>query len=273
MTIARDEASPDDAGAVPASHSFVVPAYGDSPFLVGCLQSLRDQTARADIVITTSTPSPFIDEAARAYSVPVLVNPERGGIAADWNFALAATDARFVTLAHQDDVYFPSFLATTLSLFAGHPNSAVCFTGYQEIGDDGAPVSSKISRVKHALERLTLGSRPDVTPGRLRAFLSLGNPLPCSAVTFDRARLGDFAFSDAYASNLDWDAWLRLLEQGRRFIRTPERLVGRRHNPLTATSRLIRDGVRQREDLIMFRRLWPGPLAALIAWAYRAGYG
>ena len=255
-----------------AEHSFVVMAYGDSPFLTGCLESLRDQTARANVVITTSTPSPFIGEIARTFAVPILVNACGGGIAADWNFALSATNTRLVTLAHQDDVYFPSFLATTLTLLSESTDAAVCFTGYQEIADDGSPVSSKISRVKHLLERVILGRGREVTPGRMRAFLSLGNPLPCSAATFDRERSGDFAFAGAYASNLDWDAWLRLLEQGKLFVRTPERLVGRRHNPLTATSRLIRDGVRQREDLIMFRRIWPRPIAEIVAWAYRAGY-
>ena len=78
--------------------------------------------------------------------------------------------------------------------------------------------------------------------------------------------------SGAFKSNLDWDAWLRLLESGARFVRTPERLVGRRHNPLTATSALTREGVRRAEDEIIFRRLWPRPLADLIAFAYRAGY-
>ncbi|HEY7899935.1 MAG TPA: hypothetical protein VIC25_02000 [Caulobacteraceae bacterium] len=106
----------------------------------------------------------------------------------------------------------------------------------------------------------------------MRAFLALGNPLPCSSATFDRDQLGDFSFSDAWRSNLDWDAWLRLIEAGVAMARTPERLVGRRHNALTATSGLIRDGVRRAEDLAMFRRLWPAPLADLIAFAYRAGY-
>ena len=270
---AGDGLTADDTNPLRSSHCFVVPAYGDSPHLAGCLRSLRDQTAAAEIIVTTSTPSPFIDEIARSFAAPVFIHRDRDGIAADWNFALATGRARFVTLAHQDDVYFPSFLATTLSLLATHPDSAVCFTGYQEISDDGSPVSSKISRAKHLLERLALGSKLNPTSRRMRAFLSLGNPLPCSAVTYDRANIGDFAFSNTFASNLDWDAWLRLLDQSRLFVRTPDRLVGRRHNPLTETSRLIRDGVRQREDLIMFRRLWPSPLAEIIAYAYRASYG
>ncbi|HEY5289576.1 MAG TPA: glycosyltransferase family 2 protein [Caulobacteraceae bacterium] len=255
-----------------ADHAFVVMAHGDSPFLPGCLTSLINQTAKSRTVVTTSTPSTFVGEAAEAAGAPVMVNPRRQGIAADWNFALGATDARYVTLAHQDDVYFPAFLARSLDLLTGTPGATVAFTGYTEVDDRGAPTRSRISLAKHALERMSLGGGAQPGHARLRTFLSFGNPLPCSSVTFDRTRLEGFAFSDAFQSNLDWDAWLRLLDAGAVFVRTPERLVGRRHNPLTATSALTREGVRQSEDQVIFRRLWPRPLADLIAFAYRAGY-
>jgi len=255
-----------------ADHAFVVPAYGDSPFLPACLASLAAQRAGSRIVLATSTPSDFIAQAADAIGAPVKVNSVRAGIASDWNFALAQAGARYVTLAHQDDVYFPGFLAASLGLLEASPQAAVAFTGYVEIDDHGAPIQSKISLVKHALERLTLGDLRQPSKSQFKSFLSFGNPLPCSSVTFDFANLPGFAFSDAFRSNLDWDAWLRLADAGATFVRTPERLMGRRHNPLTATSALIREGVRAREDLTIFRRLWPRPLADLIAFAYRAGY-
>ena len=253
-------------------HTFVVLAYGDSPFLPGCLASLTAQTTPPRMVVSTSTPSPFIDEAAAAVGAPVIVNPARAGIAADWNFALGAADTRYVTLAHQDDVYYPPFLNRSLGLLTASPRAALAFTGYVEIDDHGAPSRSKISFAKHGLERLALGAATAPSRARLRAFLSFGNPLPCSSVTFDQTRLPGFAFSDAFRSNLDWEAWLRLADAGTVFARTPERLIGRRHNPLTATSALTREGVRLSEDLTMFRRLWPRPLADFIAFAYRAGY-
>jgi hypothetical protein len=260
------------AGPSPADHAFVVLAYGDSPFLEGCLASLRDQTRPGPILVATSTPSPFIEAAARRAAAPLLVNPRREGIGADWNFALEAGASRLVTLAHQDDVYRPQFAERTLAALAACPGAGLAFTGYDEIDDEGRPVSSRISRVKHLLEAATLGEARCVGPARLRAFLSLGNPLPCSSVTFDRHRLGEFRFSTGLQSNLDWEAWLRLAQSGVGFARARGRLVGRRHNPLTATSRLIREGVRQREDLAMFRRLWPPLVAETIAFLYRAGY-
>ena len=252
-------------------HAFVVPAYGCSPFLDACLASLMRQTVRSSVVVVTSTPSGFIDETARRHGLPVVPNPIRDGIASDWNFALQAVDARYVTLAHQDDIYAATFLERTLDAFARY-DGTLCFTGYQEIDDAGQAVSSRISRVKHGLTAATIGVHRRPSRLRLRAFLSLGNPLPCSSVTFDRQRLPDFAFSPLYASNLDWDAWWRLLEQGERFLSVPDRLVGRRHNALTATAALIADGRRRSEDLTMFRRIWPRPIGDALAVLYRAGY-
>ena len=253
-------------------HSFLVLAYGTSPYLSGCVASLVAQSRPSRIVIATSTPCAEIAGVARENGLSLLVNPQRKGIASDWNFAFRAAETRYVTLAHQDDVYAPGFLSATLDLFAERPDGAVCFTGYGEIDDEGRPRSSRISRAKHLIEGLALGRRRVVKGWPLRLFLSFGNPLPCSSVTFDRAQLTTFAFSDAYASNLDWDAWWRLHDEGRVFLRAPGRLVGRRHNPLTETSRLIQEGRRQTEDAQMFARIWPSPLDRAIGSLYAGSY-
>jgi hypothetical protein len=73
-------------------------------------------------------------------------------------------------------------------------------------------------------------------------------------------------------SNLDWDAWVRLCRTGTILLHEPERLVGRRHNPMTETNRLIETGYRQQEDALMFSRLWPPPIARALVIAYRLGY-
>lgn len=251
----------------------MVLAYGDSPFLAGCLASLKAQMQPSRIVVSTSTPSAIIEQAAGTAGAALLVNSGKRGIGPDWNFALHNSGARYVTLAHQDDLYAATFTAATLDLFTRYPEGALSFTGYQEIDDAGRPKSSRVSRIKHLIEALTIGWREAVTGLRLRMFLSFGNPLPCSSVTFDLQRLADFSFDETYVSNLDWDAWWRLYAQGEVFLHAPARLVGRRHNALTETSRLIQSGQRQREDAEMFRRIWPAPLDRMFARLYSASYG
>src|ERR1700693_3565350 len=98
------------------AHCFVVLAYRDPPFLEGCIEGLVAQTVKTEVVVATSTPSPFIANAAQRFGAGLRVNPQSNGIGADWNFGLDLTPARYVTLAHQDDAYDPRFVECTLEL-------------------------------------------------------------------------------------------------------------------------------------------------------------
>ena len=91
-------------------HTFVIPAYKESPFLETCIQNLLAQTVKSNIVITTSTPNNYILDLANKYNLPYYINEgNTKGIAADWNFALSKSITALTTIAHQDDIYLPNF--------------------------------------------------------------------------------------------------------------------------------------------------------------------
>jgi glycosyltransferase involved in cell wall biosynthesis len=253
-------------------HSFIVPAYKDSPFLPDCLRSLSSQSVASRVVITTSTPSAYIAQVARDAGVELIINPDSKGIGADWNFGLESAGTRYVTLAHQDDVYRPAFLERTLSLFERYPTGALVFTGYDEIADDGCPRHSKLTVVKQIIKSVTIGRREAVAGARRGLLLSFGCPIPCSSVTLDMEQFPRFRFSTVYKANLDWDAWWWFHQQNATFLHCAERLVGHRHNDLTETISAIRSGVRLREDREMFERIWPRPISRTLALLYRSGY-
>ena len=252
-------------------HAFVVMAFGHSPFLEGCLADLSRQSLRSKIAVVTSTPSARLEALAARVGADYFVNGAGGGIGADWNFGLRITGARYVTLVHQDDVYDARFLEESMNLLSTH-GAALSFTGYEEVNAHGKRTNSKLSRVKHLMDAFALGGARCPPLWRMRLYLSFGVALPCSSVTYDLSQLDGFSFATSYEANLDWDAWLRLIRARKVFARTSARLVGRRHNDLTATSRALVSGARRREDQEMFRRIWPRPLADLIAVAYRTGY-
>ena len=45
-------------------HTFAVCAYKESPYLENCLKSLKNQTVKSSIIMTTSTPNVFIKSLA-----------------------------------------------------------------------------------------------------------------------------------------------------------------------------------------------------------------
>jgi hypothetical protein len=89
---------------------------------------------------------------------------------------------------------------------------------------------------------------------------------------FNRRRLSDFRFSNQFRTNLDWDAWMRLADLPGAFVYVRESLVSKLVHPGSETSVTIANRTRSREDRLMFERVWPKPIAALIAAGYALGY-
>ena len=56
------------------SHTFVVCAYKESPFLRDCLVSLTKQTLPARILMATSTPNDAIRSLAEEFGVPLFIS-------------------------------------------------------------------------------------------------------------------------------------------------------------------------------------------------------
>ena len=73
-------------------HAFVVPAYGQSPYLRDCLASLRAQTRPSPIVISTSTPSRWLADQAAEFGATLVEHGPNRGIGHDWNQAIAASE-------------------------------------------------------------------------------------------------------------------------------------------------------------------------------------
>ena len=46
---------------------------------------------------------------AKKHNIELIVNEGQGGIVQDWNFGYKQIDTPYVTIAHQDDLYFPDY--------------------------------------------------------------------------------------------------------------------------------------------------------------------
>ena len=250
-------------------HTWVVCAYGESPYLEECLQSLAEQTVKSRILLVTSTPGETIDRAAERFGLEVRVNRGKAGISGDWNFALSQGKTALVTIAHQDDTYAPEYTEEMLR----HVNQArkplMYFTDYAELRDGRRIEKNRLLAVKRKLilpVRLFPGSR-----GARRLSLSLGNPVCCPSVTYIKTAIGGNPFADRFRSNLDWEMWERLSRKKGSFVYNPGRLMCHRVHEGSETSRLIGDHSRGQEDLEMFRRFWPERIARVLAKKYAAG--
>jgi glycosyltransferase involved in cell wall biosynthesis len=250
-------------------HSFIIPAFGESQYIEECLRSVQGQTHPSPVCIATSTPAPFLGEVARRHGVPLIINPGPGGIAADWNFAYAQCATKYVTLAHQDDIYAPDYGRCCVAAAERVPDNLITFTDYGEMSDGQRIDGSANLLIKRAiLAAAFCFERAIRAPSRKRVLLSLGCAIPCPSVMFNKERIGDFSFSESFRINLDWDAWTRLSQRPGSFCFVRDKLMTHRIHNGAETTKGIGMGLRQREDLMMFRRFWPEPAAGLIAKAY-----
>lgn len=250
---------------------FVVPAYGESPYLEECISSLLQQTVKSRILLSTSTPSDFIHDLAEKHSIPVTVNTNSSCIASDWSFAYNRATTDFVTLAHQDDIY--SKLYTESCLRASKKNSLIVFTDYVE----------KIRNRIHKTNPFLLVKRLMLTPFFLfnrsiqsswakKMMISLGNPISCPTIMFHKKQIGPFNFNPSFSMNLDWEATFRIAEMNGSFSYICKPLVVRRIHKDAESTNALKDHRRQQEDRIMFEMFWPKFFVKMILYLYSAGY-
>ena len=224
-------------------------------------------------MITTSTPSAYLDDVARRYRVPLIVNPRRANIGSDWNFALTASAASYLTIAHQDDSYRSDYLERMTEAIARTSDTSIAFSDYLETSAKGPRPLHVNIRVKRFLTRRAFGRESVIRDqASKRRLLEWGNPVCCPSVVLNRAALADFRFTEDLQSNLDWEAWRQLASRPGAFAYVREPLVNRHIHTQSETSALIADKRRLEEDRAMFERFWPAPVAALIMTVYRASY-
>ena len=198
-------------------HTFAICAYKDSPYLEECVRSLVNQTVPANIILCTSTPSPYIEAIAGKYGIPVCVREGKSDIQDDWNFAYGQTKTRYVTLAHQDDIYEPDYLESFLAAVKRYPDISLYFTAYTAICGGRPDPAERTCRVKRLLCSLVRFHRLASLRWVKKSCLCLGNSISCPMTTYNRQIAGERPFQSRLKFALDWEMYWKLSERPGRF--------------------------------------------------------
>lgn len=255
------------------SHSFLVPAYQQSPYLRDCLASLSQQTRPSPILVSTSTPFPGLQELVDEYGARLYLHGPNKGIAHDWNEGLRHVQTDWVTIAHQDDIYLPAYAKTVMDAIGRAKEPLLAFSDYAEITEGGSiRRGTRLLRIKQALLKLAFLGRTTVGDrwSKLNA-LRFGSPIPCPAVTL-RTHTGQPHFEDGFKLNMDWAAWIRKANEPGSFVWVKKELMLHRIHSQSETTEGILSGTRKQEDLQILQRLWPRPIARMITSTYGTAY-
>ena len=249
-------------------HTFVVLAYEESPYLRECVKSVTNQTVKSRVMVSTSTPSDYISNIAGEFNLQVHVNDHDPSICDDWNSALKVAETKFVTLAHQDDVYDEQYVKTVVGKMRNSERPIIGFSECGEMTSQKKITNSHNLKIKRLL--LKPMERKSLTSSTFwkRRCLSLGSPIPCPAVTYNLDLIHRPLFEKNFKCDLDWEAWEKLSSINGSFVYVKEPLAWHRLHEASETSHLIENGIRSKEDLGMLKKFWPAPIAKLICSQY-----
>lgn len=250
-------------------HTFAICAYKESPYLEECIQSILHQTVCSDVILATSTPCDYIFSLCKKYNIPIFINEGEKGITQDWNFAYSKSSTPIVTIAHQDDIYFEKYTETLENMAEAVKKPLIFFTNYFEVRNGETVRKNKLMSIKRIL---LIPLRLKVFRGNIfirRRILALGNCICCPSVAYFKENLPEPVFKNHFRSNEDWEAWEMISKLKGQFLYCKSPLMAHRIHRDSETSATIRDAGRVVEDIEMFCKFWPRPIARTLAYFYK----
>ncbi len=187
-----------------------LPTCNGARHLREALAGLREQSGvDFDLIVSddrSDDDTPAIVREVFGDRARVSVNPERLGLAGNWNRCVELSRTEWVAIFHQDDVMRPGHLAAHLAAFEADPSTGLVASA-SGVGDAEArevPASVVDPGGCGPADRV-------FAPGEFVAELAVGNPLRCSAVTINAAAHAEVGgFDPSYRYVVDWDFWLRV---------------------------------------------------------------
>lgn len=250
------------------NHTFVICAYKESPFLEECIRSLLSQTIKSELIIATSTPNDFIRGAAAKYKIPLRINTNEKGIVQDWNFAYNQADTGYMTIAHQDDVYGKTYTIDLLKAMEESKHALIGFTDYGEIRNGRTVRKNSLLKMKRFMLFPLIFRIFQKSRFIRRRILSFGCPICCPSVMFHKEVLPERIFQEGYRSDEDWQAWEKLSRLKGEFIYCDRILMYHRIHEESATTAIIGDKIRSKEDYEMYLKFWPAFIAKFLVRLY-----
>ena len=189
------------------------------------------------------------------------------GIGGNWNRCAELVATPYFCLAHQDDVYAPTFVQRMAEALEAAPDAGLAHCRATAIDDAGAPFHSHAERYKEHFWR------HPVKGDRAAQYRRLwrGNFVCCPSVVYRTAafrRAGPFRTDLSFA--LDWEYWFRMLAAGFALVDVDEVLLQYRRHETAATRAATREHWRFAEETEVLHAAGVAGVAAGLLPASRA---
>lgn len=242
-----------------ADISFAVPYYSAPEYLREALESLRSQTHLnwEAVVVDDASPNPVADLVAEFNDrrITYVRNETNLGLAANWNKALALTNAPLVCILHSDDLLEPQYASTMVDLMTTNPDATAGHCRVSIIGADGLPRRTLTDAVKQVIQPKAKGLVVSVGEDGLASMLR-GSWIYCPTLCFRRSHLPSVPFDNSWRFMLDFDLIARIFLNGQQIIGTTSKLYRYRRHDGAQTRVLTNELTRFEEELAFYEQMY-----------------
>lgn len=254
-------------------HTFAVLAYKKSNYIKYCINSLLSQKIKSEIIICTSTPSEYLNHLSLHYNIPLLVNKKKHNMGSDWTFAYNQAKTKYVTLAHQDDIYLPDYTKKYLHAAENYANNLIVFSDYSELHNNKIRKINLTILAKRLILNFFYFYKKNIKSTTWKKnLLRFGSPISCPSVMYNKKNIGNFNFLDDLTFCTDWYAWINFANIKGDFVYIKDKLMLHRIHPYSQTTKTIKNKKRIQEEKLLFEKFWPKPIANIIAKLYKLSY-
>ena len=254
------------------THTFAICAYKESEYLEDCIKSVMDQTMKTNIIMATSTPCDYINNLADKYSIQLFVRDGKSDIRDDWNFAYDCAETKWVTIAHQDDMYNATYVEEMWEKIKDIDDAIAFVSDYMPIKNGVIGPRDINSKLRRILRSPIKNDRRAKSRFWKKWILSLGNSICCPAVTYNKEALGKSFFTSEFKFNIDWDTFLKFASIDGTFAYVDKPLTYYRVHDGATSKEFIVNHTRENDDIAMFRKFWPNWIVKIIMVFYKKAY-
>ncbi len=204
----------------PAVIDVILPAYNGAEVIRKAIDSALSQDVPLRLIVVDDGSSDDSAAIARSYGPSITVITQANtGVSGARNTGIAASQAPYIALLDQDDIWQPGKLARQLKLLETHSDVGLVFTDMRLLETDGTIVEDGflLSTPPYAaLKRRPLGDASFLLPEDLADAVVRFNFISPSTVLLRRQVIKEVGgFDEAFRLCDDAECWMRLLHRWR----------------------------------------------------------
>ena len=199
----------------------IIPAFNAEKFILGALESLKEQFSQPTKVIVVDDGSS--DDSVSLINEWIITNEPQfdleviskinGGLSSARNAGINASETTLIALLDADDTYHPKLLSTAISAFQCDDSIELFFANQRVINSKHEKIQEWLTIKKiTGLKQKTLCDEIKILEEELLPSLAFGNFISCSASVMKReSMLSAGLFNEQIMAGEDLDFFVRFL--------------------------------------------------------------